>query len=660
MIRADKSEMLRASEYLNGLFSDMTNLPFSFRIGDTQYHGFDKDFALHMSPSPDADNVSEIRAVHSSGLEFSVIIKKYPDHSAFEWTLYITNKSNTDSPVISSLLSADMDFCGDNPSLTHFIGDDYADPFAYSPMSTVLRPYTNISFEPEGGRPTNMQFPYYYINYGNGGAIISVGWSGQWKSSFSAYRGKVHFTAGQGEFSAYLKPNETVRTPMTTLLVYYGRDESRTINLWRRFFIDCNMRKINGDGSGEKLFSPYVSAATSWLYNEMRDATGENQIQAFEAYRTHGIDLDFWWMDAGWYYKGIEKNEPISSWTETGSWIVDTERFPGKLSEVSEHVEKYGAKTLLWFEPERVTENTFLSTKKEWLLGSHLADLGNDEFRSWLTDRVDTVLGEGKISLYRQDFNIDPLPFWRIGDSSLRGDSQKGENRIGITENMYVQGYLKYWDEIISRHPDMMIDSCASGGRRNDLETMRRSVPLHKTDADYSNFTQKHAMHHMLYRWFPYFGAPTNGPGYIGVDEYSIRTAQVPWMGLSYDIRPSVLSDDEYSMIKKYIDEWRDINRYFYGDYYPVTDYCYDSSAWIGWEFWLGDEGIIQLFRQETSADAEFTVYPKGLTADNKYVVSDVDFGVIFTGRGDEIMQSGIKVLRENPRSAVILKITQL
>ena len=49
-------------------------------------------------------------------------------------------------------------------------------------------------------------------------------------------------------------------------------------------------------------------------------------------------------------------------------------------------------------------------------------------------------------------------------------------DRQGITENLYVQGHLAFWDEFRRRNPYLRIDSCASGGRRNDLETIRRAV----------------------------------------------------------------------------------------------------------------------------------------------------------------------------------------
>ncbi len=118
--------------------------------------------------------------------------------------------------------------------------------------------------------------------------------------------------------------------------------------------------------------------------------------------------------------------------------------------------------------------------------GLKLLDLGNPAAQKWLTDHVDKTITEQGIDLYRQDFNFDPLGYWRGNDAP---------DRQGITENLHVQGYLAYWDELRRRHPKLLLDSCASGGRRNDLETLRRSVPLHKTDYKYSDQPAKQAFH---------------------------------------------------------------------------------------------------------------------------------------------------------------------
>ena len=57
--------------------------------------------------------------------------------------------------------------------------------------------------------------------------------------------------------------------------------------------------------------------------------------------------------------------------------------------------------------------------------------------------------------------------------------------------------------------PNLIIDSCASGGRRNDLETMRRAIALHPTDYNYGHLAAKQAFHSSLFQWLPCFGSNT-------------------------------------------------------------------------------------------------------------------------------------------------------
>ena len=86
---------------------------------------------------------------------------------------------------------------------------------------------------------------------------------------------------------------------------------------------------------------------------------------------------------------------------------------------------------------------------------------------------------------------------WRANDAP---------DRQGITEIRHVTGYLAYWDELRRRHPDMLIDTCASGGRRNDLETLRRAVPLWRSDYGYDDPPAMQNLTYGLALWVPYFG----------------------------------------------------------------------------------------------------------------------------------------------------------
>lgn len=646
-IISTEAEKLRAREQFNAYFAPGNLLPFSFYMGGEQFQNFGEEFAVEYERSESGGRERLlISAAHKSGVIVKLDAILYLDYSAYEWTVRFKNMSEHNSPVISEIKAANISFAGDYPFLHYFNGDDCSD-VGYRPENASVNVGSVLEFNAVGGRPTNNQFPYYRLDFGGGGTFIVIGWSGQWSCRFDkAYRyDSVKFTAGQADFNGYLKPGEEIRTPLMAFLLYDGRDDFRAMNLWRRWFIDCNMRKVNGE-----LMPPQLVALTSFLYSEMQNATEENQIVAFDAYADNGVKLDYWWMDAGWYYK--KDATPLSSWVETGTWVVDSNRFPTAFRAVSEHLAEKNAKTMLWFEPERVHLGTYIYDEHpDWLLGGALLDLSNDVARRWLVDRVDGVLTEGKISLYRQDFNIDPLEYWRSGDRA------RADGRIGITENHYVSGYLAYWDELIRRHPDMMIDSCASGGRRNDLETMRRAVPLHKTDADYSNFEQKQGMHHTLFQWFPYFGTIATGWNVDNViDDYSLRTAFVSWLTMGYDIRRG---DVDWAKIISYTNEWREINGCLYGEYYPLTPWSYNKTDWIGWELFDPDKntGFILMFRRAENQEAEKTFKLHGLDADKIYEVKDFDRGITDIS-GKTLMEQGYTVCIGNPRGSALIKLS--
>ena len=133
---------------------------------------------------------------------------------------------------------------------------------------------------------------------------------------------------------------------------------------------------------------------------------------------------------------------------------------------------------VLWFEPERAGPGSWLAENHpEWILGGKnggLVNLGNRDAWKWIVDRIDSLIKSEGVDVYRQDFNIDPLGYWRGADA---------QDRQGITENR--ARHADTWPtgtNCCAVIPKLWIDSCASGGRRNDLETLRRAVPLLRSD----------------------------------------------------------------------------------------------------------------------------------------------------------------------------------
>jgi len=641
-VAATRTEKEKAVRQFRTLMKSMSKFPVSFRVGDTAYNGFGRDFTElgRTLENTDTSETTTVRFLYKDSIEIKLICTLYPYHAAYEWTVYFTNIGNENSPAISEINGCNYTLTAANPHLSGILGDGGYDNQANTPYDMNISGM-ELVINNETGRATYNRFPYFKLKWNGGGAFFAVGWPGQWRAGFSSTGDQLTVTDGQVKLNTYLKPGQTIRTPLSTFVFYEGDDSNRETNLWRNFVIACNMRKIDGGN-----FSPATAAASSSTYEEMFRATDANQIAAIKKYHANGVKLGYWWMDAGWYYKtGTQSLD--QNWLPTGTWYVDESRFPSKFRDVSDYAHSVGTKTILWFEPEVVRlpvgQLGATSVKKEWLLpksSTKLVNYGNPEAREWLLERVCTVLKEGNIDLYRQDYGVAyPASEWQANDP--RGQA-------GITENLYVQGYLWFFDSLIARFPNMMIDACAAGGGRNDLETMRRAVPLHKSDSGYHDPEIKMSMNTALFSWFPYFGTYAIG------DEYGLRASFSSMPVLNYNV---VASNVDWNLIEKCVNEWEQVKEFYYSDYYLLTEWNVSDEEWNAWEFFDPDKGagFFQAFRPKNSGDESLNVRLHGLRPTATYRLTDTDGRIDVTVTGAELMGKGFSVRLPAYSSAVVL-----
>ena len=574
----------------------------------------------------------------ATGLEVRCVAVTYRDFPTVEWTVHLTNTGTADTPVIADLLALDATWTrsGAREFLLHHHKGTFVRPDDYEPLTTVLAPNQPVRFAPPGGRPCGHVFPYFNLETAaDEGVIVVVGWPGQWAATFArdAANG-LRLTAGQEQTRLRLHPGESIRTPLMVLQFWRG-DWLRAQNVWRRWMWTHNVPRIDG-----KPPTPLLTPCSSHQFAEMIKADEASQRLFIDRYLEERLRPDYWWMDAGWYVNQ-------SGWPNTGTWLVDSNRFPRGLRAIADHAHAQGVKTIVWFEPERVTPGTQLYEHADWLLGrdgeQKLLNLGHPAARAWLTEHVDRLLTEQGIDLYRQDYNVDPLGYWRGADSP---------DRQGITENHYITGYLAYWDDLRRRHPAMLIDSCASGGHRNDLETMRRSLPFLRSDSIFDPVGNQGHTYGLSF-WLPYHGTGTPPRQF---DLYELRShLACPHDIPCWDVRDRGL---DYDRLRRVVHEWRGYAGCYFGDFYPLTPYSLAAEAWMAWQFHLPDSGrgLVQAFRRPASVYESARFKLRDLDRGARYLVRDLDRPAPEEMDGATLMDTGLLVTAPAAPCAVVIQ----
>jgi alpha-galactosidase len=268
----------------------------------------------------------------------------------------------------------------------------------------------------------------------------------------------------------------------------------------------------------------------------------------------------------------------------------------------------------LWFEPERVVKGTSLhKDHPEWCLSdgrqaqTYLADFGRPEVQDYFFSIVKGFMNLPGFRFYRQDFNMDPLEFWRHNDAP---------DRQGITEMKYVEGLYAFWDRIAETWPDNTREECASGGRRIDLETIMR-MHLHQ-DSDYwfdNDVDQAQAWSMSQYLPNNCFTTPL-----IRLDDYSFHSTFPTslCMGWIADA-PDFDTKRGIALLKRY----RELRHLLIGAWYPLTPYTRDPEKWIASQFHRPDlnEGMVLAFRHAKSPDESIMLRLHGLEPSAQYEI---------------------------------------
>ena len=420
-----------------------------------------------------------------------------------------------------------------------------------------------------------------------------------------------------------------------SLTFYDNSNALKGFNQFRQWITDC----------------VYPEEVTKGHYTVMEIAgplstrTSDEIIEILDGLRDEVFaETDAFWMDAGWY----SYNE---GWYDgVGNWTVDTGRYDNGIIELSTYAKNKGLGHVLWYEPERVFRNTVFYNKgienDQWLIDTgddHVMwNLANEEALRYYCEYLTASMKENGVTVYRQDFNFAPYEYWQKADSEYYG------GRTGICENHYVTNLYRFLDYVTENIPGLIIDNCASGGPRLDLEMTYRSIPFWRSDyncAVHSDlFEATQAQTYGLSFWLPISGTAQNA-----VSEYSLRSA----------ITPLVLMDffANYTEHFNLFHTQRDLMT---GNYYPLDFGSFDKNKMHSMQYMSEDalSGVVFVYKRPEVNKSEYSVVLNGLVPDAVYEISDFD-GIIESKeyKGSELMSEGFTIPLPDGEKAIVLNV---
>ena len=537
-----------------------------------------------------------------SKIEIACELTTFAEFPAVDWLLRVTNQGPKDSPIIENVQVLDVALAKQAGDAREYIlrrsRGSRMSPLDFAPMDELLGPGTQRTLSGHNGRSSDYDLPFMNLSWGRGGMVLGVGWSGQWQTRLQRNnKNGLRVTSGMQHTRIKLHAGESIRTPRMLLLFWDGTDMLRGHNLFRRLILAHYNPRID-----DKLVTPPIARGVA----DLNGYTEQNQLEAIPKLKETGIEV--LWIDAGWF---------VGGWPHgMGNWTAKPECFPNGLGPVGKAVHEAGMKFLVWFEPERVSRGSMIDRDHpEWVIGpvtewGGLFNWGIPAAREWMTNLLSQQITDGKIDIFRNDFNMESLSYL------LRSDST---DRQGISEIRFVEGMYKIWDDLRERHHGLWIDNCASGGRMIDLETTLRSIPLWQSDAQVDGGAGITAQ---LQNAGLNLYLPMHCGGNTGVEpSYIFRSAM-----MSGNPMGDVPNDEAG---RATVETFHLVRPYFAGDYYPLFAHTTDESVWWAYQLDLPEQGrgMVLAFRREKNPQAKNALLLHAIDRNANYDVTDKDAG---------------------------------
>jgi len=362
-------------------------------------------------------------------------------------------------------------------------------------------------------------------------------------------------------------------------------------------------------------------------------------------------------LDDGWF--GSRRNDKSG----LGDWFVSPDVYPNGLAPLISHVHKLGMDFGIWLEPEMVNPDSDLfRAHPEWVLMSPgyepvlarnqlVLNLAHPDAYAHIYRQLDALLSENDIAYVKWDMN-------RAHVHATGSDGAAG------THNQ-TRAVYQLIDQLRAAHPNVEIESCASGGGRIDHEILRRTERVWTSDCN--DALERQIIQRGTSMLVPlevmgaHIGPPTaHTTGRRQSLSFRGATAMFGHMGIEWNLL--TLRDDQQIQLRHIIDLYKQHRELLHSGDFVRYDVTSDISAVAHGVISTDKRKALLSFAQLTTSQGLVSSMWKihGLLSDVKYTVTYVPLGdsrehASLTMTGDQLGRVGIQPPMLFPESAVLI-----
>lgn len=435
------------------------------------------------------------------------------------------------------------------------------------------------------------------------------------------------------QFSWQLAPTKNFQTP-EAVLVYSNEGLNNLTQSFHRLFQTRLARGYWRNRVRPILINNWE--ATYFDFNE------EKLVQIAKKAQSAGVELFV--LDDGWFSTRCGETSGL------GDWWANTDRLPQGIQGLSRRIESLGMKFGLWVELEMVNKDSELYRQHpDWILHTphrhtshgrqqYVLDFSRTEVVDYIYESIAKILHTSKVSYVKWDMNRNITECYSVAYPA----SQQGE-----IFHRYILGVYSLYERLVKKFPEILFESCASGGGRFDPGMLYYAPQAWTSD-------NTDAVERLKIQYGSSYAYPISTMGtHISIvpnHQMNRKTSlkfrgDVAYFGaFGYELDFDCLSSQEFEEVKNQITFVKKYRRLLqFGNYYRLlSPFEGNESAWMV----VSDDqktAIVGDYRILNEVNAPYRrLRLSGLQEQQIYVVTEEAGRILGEFTGAELMEIGL------------------